>query len=413
MECLWITLADPDPATNGQLIYSKGLIESACNAGLDLCVVGLARSERGVDRVDGARLAWRLAEERRQPRLRRILSTTPEVALKSVSERMYRTLDRALRERTWEAIVFDSICSGWALEAVRRRCAEYARAPTIVHIAHNHERTVARRIADASRGMRRILKELDALKVARLERRLIAAADLVTSNTPEDCRTFIAEAGGRTVAFVPPGYGGPRVASRTIGAEVPRRAVVVGSFDWPPKRISLERFLAAGASILAQAGIELQIVGSVDPAYLGSLRARYPSVAFVGPVPDVLPYMASARIALVPDLLGGFKLKGLDYAFNRIPILAMRVALPGMPLKDGDSVSYFDSHEALARGVVAQIDDYATLNRRQEAAFSACAARFDWHSVGRHLLDHIAAARRSSAAPASEPTTAAVEAAAD
>jgi hypothetical protein len=32
MQCLWLTLADPDPATNGQLIYSKGLIDAGCSA---------------------------------------------------------------------------------------------------------------------------------------------------------------------------------------------------------------------------------------------------------------------------------------------------------------------------------------------------------------------------------------------
>ncbi len=94
-----------------------------------------------------------------------------------------------------------------------------------------------------------------------------------------------------------------------------------------PKRVSLEAFLVAGAAILAEADVGLQIVGEVETAYLERLRRRFPSVEFVGPVPDVQSYMAGARLALVPDLLGGFKLKGLDYVFNRLPILAMREAL--------------------------------------------------------------------------------------
>jgi hypothetical protein len=40
MQCLWLTLADSEPATNGQLIYSKGLIKTACNAGASLMVIG-------------------------------------------------------------------------------------------------------------------------------------------------------------------------------------------------------------------------------------------------------------------------------------------------------------------------------------------------------------------------------------
>src|SRR5436853_4699019 len=106
--------------------------------------------------------------------------------------------------------------------------------------------------------------------------------------------------------------------------------------------------------------------------------------------------MRQARLALVPDLLGGFKLKGLDYVFNRLPILAMRGALPGMPLKQGASVGLFDSHAALAEGVLDLVDDFPRLNAQHALAYTACADRFDWHRIGRHLLRHIARAERST-----------------
>jgi glycosyltransferase involved in cell wall biosynthesis len=265
----------------------------------------------------------------------------------------------------------------------------------------------ARRIAAASQGLRRILKEIDFLKVIGLERRLISVADIVTSNTPDDCRRFAASSGVRPIVFLPPGYGGPRVASRKIDAGVPRRAILVGSLDWPPKRISLESFLAAAADLFLHAGIELQIVGEVEAGYRADLRRRFPSVDFVGPVTDVRPYMQDARIALVPDLLGGFKLKGLDYVFNRLPILAMRIALPGMPLEDGRNVGLFDSHSALADGVVALIDNFQSLNARQEGAYAACADRFDWERIGRRLVAHMREpagrpVRAGTAAPTSD-----------
>jgi glycosyltransferase involved in cell wall biosynthesis len=414
MDCLWITLADPEPATNGQLIYSEGLIQSVRAAGASLCVLGLSRTEKSTTPADERDLAWRLVKEEKLPRWKRLVHGKPEVALRGISATMARTLDSALKARQWDAVVFDSICAGWAVDAVRRHSARSARPPKVVYLAHNHEVTVARRIADESRGMRRVVKEVDFRKVLRLERSLIALSDLVTSNTPEDCRRFVADAGGTPVAFLPPGYGGHRIASRTIDASVPRRAIVVGSLNWPPKRIALERFLATAASSLSTGGIDLQFVGEIDPDYLNDLRARYPSVTFVGRVDDVLPYMASARLALVIDLLGGFKLKGLDYVFNRVPILAMRVALPGMPLKDGHSIGLFDSHADLAAGVLTLIDDFDTLNRRQKAAFEACAVRFDWNRIGRHLVGHIRrAGRRRGRMPAANALTSAVEVAAD
>ena len=390
MNCLWLTLADPDPPTNGQLLYSKGLIEAAVQAGASLHVIGVARPENARVSTMNSGLVWQLHERQPCPPWRRMLSGLPEIALRASSPIAHAAVEQAL-ERDWDAIVFDSICSGWALGAVLRHRRRSRRPPRLVHIAHNHEVTVARRIADAARGIRRVVKELDAAKVAWLENRLIHEVDLLTSNTPEDCQTFAAKAGGRPVVFLPPGYAGPRVSKRTIDATVSRRAIVVGSFDWQPKRISLERFLDVAASRFEEAGIDLQIVGAAEADYLAGLRRRFPSVTFTGPVDDVRPYMASARLALVPDLLGGFKLKGLDYVFNRLPILAMRHALPAMPLEEGASIGLFDSHEALAEGVVALIDDLALLNARQEQAFIACADGFDWDRLGRHLMASIRA----------------------
>ena len=394
MQCLWLTLADPDPATNGQLIYSKGLIDAARDAGATLRVIGLARRDnpRSVSKLLG--IDWRLADEQAQSTRQRLLSLTPAVAHRGNAPNMKRLLDEALAERPWDSIVFDSISAGWALGAVARHRRRCQRPPRLVYIAHNHEITVAHRIAKTSRGLRRIAKAIDCLKVKRLERRLVASADLVTSNTPDDCRRFAADAKGRSIVFLPPGYGGVRLETRVIDEEVPRRAILISSLDWPPKRAAVEAFLATATAMLAREGIGLQVVGEAEPGYLEALRRRFPTVDFVGRVDDVRPFMRQARLALVPDLLGGFKLKGLDYVFNRLPILGMRIALPGMPLEEGTSIGLFDSHAALAEGIVEFIDDFPRLNALQAAAYDACADRFDWRRIGQHLMQHIRKAER-------------------
>ena len=396
MHCLWLTLADPDPATNGQLIYSKGLIEAARDAGATLRVIGLARRENPRTVCNLLGIDWRLADEQVQSPWRRLLSSVPAVAHRGNAPNMKRLLDQALAERSWDAIVFDSISSGWALGTVMRHCRQSLRPPRVVYLSHNHEVTVARRIVKAARGLRRVSKAVDYLKVRRLERRLVAAADLVTSNTPDDCRRFAAGAKGRSIVFLPPGYAGARLEARMIDDDVPRRAILVSSLDWSPKRAAVEAFLADATAMLAREGIGLQVVGEAEPAYLETMRRRFPSVDFVGRVDDVRPYMRQARLALVPDLLGGFKLKGLDYVFNRLPILAMRVALPGMPLEDGTNIGLFDSHPAMADGVVELIDDFPQLNAWQAAAYDACADRFDWLRIGHHLVQHLAKAERQS-----------------
>lgn len=386
MKTLWLTLADPVPAVNGQFIYSAGLIASAADAGATLTVVGLERPDgngntRRHDRVD-----YILSDDRPLASPWKLLSPLPGVATWSRVPGTQAALSLLLADDRWDAVVFDSIAWGWALPAVRRYRSRWP--VKLAYLAHNVETNVARRIARATAGARRIVREVEVWKVRSIERALVAACDLVTCDAPEDRHDLEAMTSRqKSVVFLAPGYAGNRVPSRTIDADSPRRAVAVGSFDWAAKRSSLEAFLKAGLPLLERAGCELQVVGDADPRYLEEMRRRFPTVEFTGRVEDVRPYMAGARLAVVPDLIGGFKLKTLDYVFNRVPILGMAGALPGTPLVDRESIRLFNSHEALARGVIVAMDDVASLNAQQNRAYAACADCFDWDRTGRLLVD--------------------------
>jgi glycosyltransferase involved in cell wall biosynthesis len=391
MKCLWLTLADPEPRANGQYIYSGGLIDALAAAGATLTVAALARET--ATRTATPKIVWRLAQQTSQASVGMLLSSWPQVSSRSRSPGLRRTLAACLAE-SWDAIVFDSIAIGWALDDVllyRQRNPDTA----LVYLSHNHEQSVARHIAADKDGNlpRRLLRGVDALKVKRLERRLLRHADLVTANTPEDVEKFASDPHAPSVALLRPGYGGSH-SQREIDASLPRRAVIVGSFDWLPKRISLEAFLAAAVPIFEQAKIDLQIVGQAEAGYLARLAAQYPTVDFTGGVPDIRPYLAEARIALVPDLLGGFKLKTLDYVFHRVPIFAMQGAVPGTPLVSGISVRDYTTHAALVQGVADMIDDIPALNAQQAAAYAACDRVFDWGEIGSFLLHVLRDAQR-------------------
>ena len=393
MRCLWITLADPDPPRNGQFLYSRVLIEGVRLSDVELHVVGLARP-RGLHRngeyADGVH--WWLADHRwsadHQARSRwvSLSSHLPQLAAQTCTPSMRRLVAERLREGPWDAIVFDSICAAWTLSMVQHHYAGATSRPKLVYLSHNHEETVARSIArTAGLGPKRWIKEIDALKVARFERWLVRTTDIVTSNSPDDCEKFRPHRPDHRVGFLPPAYTGRRVAARTITEALPRRAIIVGSFDWMPKRVSLEQFLAVADPLFAQAGVELFVVGAAEETFLARLRGTVTATRFTGRVDDIGHYMDYARVALVPDLLGGFKLKALDYAFNRLPMLAMAGAVPGMPLVPNESILLFQSHQALAEGVVAVMDDVELLNRIQDQAYAACGDQFDGNVIGRRL----------------------------
>jgi glycosyltransferase involved in cell wall biosynthesis len=300
---------------------------------------------------------------------------------------MRSLLDSLLEKSNWDAIVFDSISAGWALPAVRKRFAN-GRVPRMVYVSHNHEASLRKNLAEnRSGGLMRQAQRLDALKVSRLERDLIRSSDFVTAITEEDRDLYASEWPDKSIEVLSPGYSGRSLRERNITGDIPRRAVLVGSFDWIAKRMNLEEFLRVADPIFAEKGIELQVVGTGDKAYLEQLQNGLVATRFTGTVDHVEDYIDAARVAVLPERIGGgFKLKLLEYVFNRIPVLALKGSVVGTPLQNDSSVLLYPDQAALARGVSQLIDNLGVLNRLQNAAYAACRYAFDWESRGRQLL---------------------------
>jgi hypothetical protein len=276
---------------------------------------------------------------------------------------------------------------------VLRRYPERRARPKLVYISHNHEESLrAQLAADVKNMLKRQVMRLDALKTTLNERALVGAADLVSAITPEDGALYRKQYPEKPIVVLTPGYRGRFVAGRRITEKMPRRAVIVGSFDWIAKRMNLEEFVAAADRTFSRYGVELQVIGSGDERFFNELRGRVAATKFTGTVECVNRYLDEARVAIVPERNGGgFKLKVLEYVFNRVPILAITGSTPGVPLRDGDSILQFGSQHELARGVMRTIDDIDGLNRLQDRAFAACRDHFDWTARGTQLAAAVGA----------------------
>jgi polysaccharide biosynthesis protein PslH len=395
VRCLWLTLADPEPRHNGQFVYSGGLIDAMAAAGGELEVLGLRRAES--PRRYGTRdeqAVWWLPEDTSHSlhaRVGSLASLLPHIAYRCRTMGMRRGLDRLLSRGRWDGIVFDGISVGWALPHVLKHYAGRPYRPRLIYVSHNHEESVRAQIAEGQKPfLKRQAVKLDALKVSRLERELVESVDFVTAITPEDLALYRRQHCDKPMDVVTPGYRGRILPHRRITRDLPRRAVIVGSFDWIAKRMNLEEFVDIADPMFADHGAELQAVGSGDEAFFAGLRQRVTATQITGTVPDVTRYMDDARIAIVPERSGGgFKLKVLEYVFNRIPVFALDGSFAGVPLKHNDSVMLFPDHAALAHGVLEAIDDVDRLNRLQERAYAVCRDRFDWASRGRQILSAI------------------------
>ncbi|CAN0550664.1 unnamed protein product, partial [Laminaria digitata] len=333
------------------------MIRSFADAGVELAVMGLAAKSMGTRAWQGpAGIDWRPIAETDRPAWRSLPSPLPNLAYRCAVPAFREAAREALDTEKWDVVVIDSLSTGWALdEALALRRDRQTQGPRIVYLSHNHEETTRANVANAMRGnpLKRLALRADARKAARLERNLVRHADLVTAISPTDRTLYAAARNGRPLIELTPGYRGRRLPARQITPDTPRRVVLVGSFEWGAKQANLNDFVEIAAPAFKSAGIELAVVGK-GGVFIEKLQQEYSDVRFTGRVDSIYEYLDTARIAVVPERLGGgFKLKALDYVFNRLPIAALENAFEGMPLVDRESVLAYPDLRALTNGLLA------------------------------------------------------------
>ena len=401
MRCLWLTRKFPHPANSGELIYSAGLVASLGKAGADLKVIAHDNDEQPVGRIasggefrheEGVR--WQLGAAAFDSRAWSLLTTLPSDSYRLRGGGLGRMFESALASEPWDAVIVDHAAMGWALTPFlnyRRQCPP-EKAPKLVYVSHNYEARVRREVASHAREPFpwNLALKWDARKYARQERALCGAADLVTAITDAEAEAYRREFPDKPYLTLTPGYSGEKSAGKVISDDTPRRVVMTGSFEWIAKRINLERFLEVAEQPFAEAGIELQIVGKSDEAFRRRIAAKFPSIDFVGKVLDVIPYLQSARMGLIVEIVGGgFKLKSLDYVFNGLPIAGLTEAVEGLPLDNPDDILLESFLPKLVRDVVEIVDDFERLNCMRVTAFRKCARAFEWDERGVRLASAI------------------------
>ncbi|WVK05423.1 glycosyltransferase [Xanthomonas campestris pv. olitorii] len=145
-----------------------------------------------------------------------------------------------------------------------------------------------------------------------------------------------------------------------------RGLVFVGGFRHPPNVDAVQWFIS---EIFPQVRAQLpevvfHCIGADLPDALRLLADECPGVRLHGHVPDLVPFMDSARIAVAPLRFGaGVKGKiNLSMAHGQ-PVVGTTCAVEGMHLRDGEDVCVADDADAFAAAIVRLYRD-ATLWQR-------------------------------------------------
>ena len=386
LRCLWVGRYIPYPLDEGAKVYSAKLAEALAATGVAVRFMGI-----GVISVipqGSAHVDWVPVEKGKRHKIVALFNVLPNAASVDATEAYVALLEHQLREH-WHVIVFDGYGAGWAL----KRCLEYRKLHAfgrtlLVHVSHNHEEKLWRSMAREVRGSlaRKLALWQNYCKVRALERSMVRSVDLITTITDEDRRSLTAGVGDANTLTLTPGYAGWIAGERRINPDTPRRVILMGSFRWVVKQENLARFIELADPAFSANAIGLDVVGDVPDALLGAFQAHCRATRFHGFVANVAPLFASARIAVVPEALGGgFKLKFLDYFFGRVPVATLTQAAAGLPDVLREQTLVRKNLSELIDAVVTHIDRIDELNRMQVSAFMHSEAEFAWEDRGLKL----------------------------
>jgi glycosyltransferase involved in cell wall biosynthesis len=255
---------------------------------------------------------------------------------------------------------------------------------------HNIDSLVLRRYADSMwRGPRALYARMTARKLARHERDVFAAADIVWVCSDEE-RRLLDGTTARRVEVVPNGVdtfgdfadkGVPVVANRIL---------FFGKLDYHPNSDAVRWFLdEIFPTIRAlRPDVEFLVVGPGADADLQGRIERTANTKLMGWVPELADLVASAAVVVVPLRAGGgTRLKILEALSLGRPLVSTTVGAEGLALVSGHDLILADAPADFAAQVVSLLDGPAEARTLGRAGREAVRARYDWTRMGDQIAE--------------------------
>jgi glycosyltransferase involved in cell wall biosynthesis len=382
---LWVTAEPPDRNLGGGSIREAYLLEALGRAvDTHLLLAGHLDDQqtRGamsaiteLEVLDRPPPSTRAA--RRVDDLRRVLVERRPAA---VVENRPRVEALASRLRTLGA--FDLVCvehDRLAPLVATRREGNGRWALTLQNLPSERKR---HELTLATTRRQRWLYRRELADARRFEAAMADAYDVVFVPSPTDAAAL-----GRDAVVIPNGVDTERFRPTPLPAAPV--LVFTGTLSWGPNVDALTWF-CRDVFPLIRADVpdaRLDIVGR-EPLPEVSALTRLEGVSVHPDVPSVVPWLESARVALVPVRIGsGTRLKALEAMAAGRPVVGTTVGLEGLDVEDGVHVLVADEPESLAAAVTRLLTDDELAVRVAHAGADHARSGFSWDVIGRRFVD--------------------------
>ncbi|MEY4979979.1 MAG: hypothetical protein RLZZ352_2249 [Pseudomonadota bacterium] len=375
---LYLTKVYPyPPATAGDAVYSRGIIESLA-AETEITVLC---AENSSSHEKNPSVQWISTGPQKSGKIGSVFSKLPLISWKNASDQFYKILDKEL-EKSWDAIVLDNIGLAHALESAKRYKNQHL-TTKIFYISHECEFQTRQSKYDAYglNPIKKLLASLDLIKVEKYENRLLRECDIVTVINVADIAVFKNIASDKKYLPFSPGYNGNIVSNRKIDKTTPRRILLLGGRKSEQKKQILLEWMKVSYETILKIGVEVVVAGDMDDSLKDTMQEKYPKVTVCGFVDNLTALIQTARMGLIVDTVGGgFKMRLLSHVFERLPIVGLSDAISGLPTVEGSGYIGAPTLETLLDKVLASIDDVELLDQLQNQAFQDCITEYSWSS---------------------------------
>ena len=327
-------------------------------------------------------------------RLRQMVSSPlPDMALRLQSQYFDITLRRLLAETKFDIVQVEGIEMAWAIKTIR----EVVPKQKIVYDAHNAEAILQNRALQADLGNPRrwLAAAYSWIQTNRLrdfELSVGQQVDWVTSVSQTDKENLVAQLGAETVPITvipncidvaeynlalklkPPAPGS------TIAAE--HDLVFLGKMDYRPNVDAVLWFAEkVWPRILAgKPDATWAIVGQKPHARLNKLQNN-PGVTVTGRVEEVQPYLAGAKVFVMPFRVGsGTRLKLIEALAAGMAVVSTSLGVEGYPVYDGKELLLADTASEMAAKVIRLLSDPFERAKLGETG-QIFAQQYDWRIV--------------------------------